>query len=79
MTSAAKSVLILSLLSKTVMNQVLGSVSNLVIVVHLMLMPILYPPIVIVFYSYIFEFIRFDLGSGLCLRIRMIILVGQDD
>lgn len=54
-------VFILSQFGSFGLNSVLGMVRSLTMIVHLMMMQLLYPPVAVVFYSGLFEYVNYDI------------------
>lgn len=54
-------IFLLNLLASHQLNKLLSQVRNLGLVTHFMLMKLMFPPITVVFFSGLFEYVTFDL------------------
>lgn len=54
-------IFILNMIGSHQLNKLLGQVRNLGLVTHLMLMKLLFPPVTVVFFSGLFEYVTFDI------------------
>lgn len=54
-------IFLLTLLGSHQLNKLLGQVRNLGLVTHLMLMKLVFPPITVIFFSGLFEYVTFDI------------------